>query len=205
MLKQNMSRHLDTFFESFIKNIQSADFDTAFANSMELLHNGEPSTSLSRLSFRDTVLMRDTLHQGRFVEEERNGEVYEVFILNNPIDSLRSIVADTRISEVIRQEIAELFGFNFRAAQAVSAERADNVNPADEESKLISKDYFWGTWTLIYSCGKVEIITEKQIEEDPEARRKVNQPVSGGFPAAAPSTGTHSASPSISVTSGVSI
>jgi hypothetical protein len=85
------------------------------------------------------------------------------------------------------------------------ADKTDNVNPDGEESELISKDYFWGTWTLIYSCGKVEIITEKQLEEDPEARRKVNEPVSGGFPGVASNTGTKTASPSISVASGVSL
>jgi hypothetical protein len=133
LLKQSISRYLDTFFETFINNIQSMDFDTAFANSITF-------------------------------------------------------------SELVRRELAGLTGF-----ERISTEKANNVNPDDEESELISKDYFWGIWTLIYSCGKVEIITEKQMEEDPEARRKVNEPVSGGFPVTASSTGTKTTSPSISV------
>jgi len=40
-LKQNMARHLDNFFEVFIKSIQNTDFDTAFANGMEGLGSGE--------------------------------------------------------------------------------------------------------------------------------------------------------------------
>jgi len=36
-LKQNMARHLDAFFEAFIKNIQTADFDVAFANAITKL------------------------------------------------------------------------------------------------------------------------------------------------------------------------
>ena len=112
-LKQNMSRHLDSFFETFIKSIQSADFETAFASSMEVLNDGE-STSLANLSFRDTVLIRDTLHQGRFVEEERNGDTFDVFVFNRPINSLRSIVGDTRISEAVRRELSELMGFMWR-------------------------------------------------------------------------------------------
>ncbi|MCL1862481.1 MAG: hypothetical protein FWF78_02825 [Defluviitaleaceae bacterium] len=37
-LRQNTERHLDNFFERFIKSIQSSDFDTAFANTMESLN-----------------------------------------------------------------------------------------------------------------------------------------------------------------------
>jgi hypothetical protein len=112
-LKQNMSRHLDSFFETFIKSIQSADFGTAFSNSMDLLNESE-SRSLSNLSFRDTVLIRDALHQGRFVEEERNGETFDVFVFNRPINSIMAIVSDTQISEVVRRELSELMGFTWR-------------------------------------------------------------------------------------------
>jgi hypothetical protein len=112
-LKQNMTRHLDTFFELFIKSIQSEDFDAAFSSSMETLNAGE-SRSLSDMSFRDTALIRDILHQGRFEEEERNGEVYEVFIFNRPIDSLRQAAANTNISGLVRGELAGLFGFSTR-------------------------------------------------------------------------------------------
>jgi hypothetical protein len=107
-LKQNITRHLDTFFEIFIKNIQSANFDTAFANSMETLSSGE-SRSLSDMSFRDTVLIRDILHQGRFEEEERNGDIFDVFTFNRPIDSLRQAAANTNISDLVRRELANLW------------------------------------------------------------------------------------------------
>jgi hypothetical protein len=112
-LKQNMTRHLDTFFELFIKSIQSEDFDAAFASSMETLNAGE-SRSLSDISFRDTALIRDILHQGRFEEEERNGEIFEVFTFNRPIDSLRQAVANANVSDLVRRELADLFGFNAR-------------------------------------------------------------------------------------------
>jgi len=108
-LQQNMSRHLDNFFENFIKSIQSEDFDTAFSNSMSALNENRTS-SLSNLSFRDTVLIRDTLHQGRFVEEERNGETFDVFVFNRPINSIRSIVANSQVSEGVRRGLAELMG-----------------------------------------------------------------------------------------------
>ena len=115
-LKQNMTRHLDTFFEVFIKSIQSADFDVAFASSMETL-NASESRSLSDMSFRDTVLIRDILHQGRFEEEERNGEIFEIFTFNRPIDSLRQAAVNTNISNLIQRELADLFGFDIRIAE----------------------------------------------------------------------------------------
>jgi hypothetical protein len=60
--KHNMSRHIDAFFETFIKSIQGDDFDSAFASSMEKL-NSDESRSLSDMSFRDAVAIRDTLMQ----------------------------------------------------------------------------------------------------------------------------------------------
>jgi archaellum component FlaC len=106
ILKQNMTRHLNTFFETFIKNIQSADFDSAFSDSMETLNSGE-SRSLSDMSFRDTALIRDILHPWRFEEEERDGEVIK------PVDSLRQAIYNTNISNLVRQELADLLGKGF--------------------------------------------------------------------------------------------
>ena len=107
-LKQNKIRHLNNFFEAFIKSIKSADFDTAFANTIESINSGE-SQSLSNMSFRDTVLLRDILHQGSFAKEERNGESHEVFIFTQPSVSLRQAITNTNISSVVRQELANLF------------------------------------------------------------------------------------------------
>ena len=109
-LKDNMLRHLDTFFETFIKSIQSNNFEAAFASSMDILNNTE-STSLANISFRDTVAIRNTLNQGR-LEENEEGE--KVFILNSRIHSMQMVVADTGISETIRRELAELLGFRWR-------------------------------------------------------------------------------------------
>jgi hypothetical protein len=110
LLKQNMIRHLDSFFEIFIESIQNNDFDSAFAGSIEKVSNGE-SRSLSDVSFSDTVAIRDTLMQGRYEKDENDNDV---FIFNKPINSIRSITAGTRISEVIRRELTELIGFAWR-------------------------------------------------------------------------------------------
>jgi hypothetical protein len=107
-----MTRHIDTFFEIFIKNMQSENFDTVFANSMDKLNNSE-SRSLSNMSFRDTVAIRELL-QGR-IEQDENDNDREVFIFNRPSNSLRTIVNDARISESIRRELAELMGFTLRS------------------------------------------------------------------------------------------
>ena len=112
-LKDNMLRHLDTFFETFIKSIQSNNFETAFASSMDILGSTK-STSLANMSFRDTVAIRDALNQGR-LEENEEGE--KVFILNSRIHSMRMVVADTNISETIRRELAELLGFRWRESR----------------------------------------------------------------------------------------
>ena len=105
-LQQSMARHLDAFFETFIKNVQSADFDTVFAGSMETLMASE-SRSLSDMSFRDTSLIRDALFQGRFERDEYDNEV---FIVQSPATSLRQVVSNLSISSVIRRELADLLG-----------------------------------------------------------------------------------------------
>jgi hypothetical protein len=110
-----MVRHLDTFFKTFIKSIQSSDFDTAFSNSLDTLNESE-STSMSSLSFRDSILMRDTMFQGhtRSERDDETGEYRDVFIVSRPSHSLRMIVGDDRIAESVRREIADLMGFRWR-------------------------------------------------------------------------------------------
>lgn len=132
-LQQNMERHLDSFFEKFIKNIQAADFDSAFTSTMDSL-NASDSQSLSDVSFRDTALIRDTLMQGRYEEEVRDGETVSVFIFNKPINSLRQLVADTNVSEIIRRELAGLFGFNIPTP--TEADSSQSVNPATQHNAV---------------------------------------------------------------------
>ena len=114
-LKHNMVRHLDNFFKIFIKNIQSSDFDTAFNNSLDALNESE-STSMSSLSFHDSILMRDTMFQGhtRSERDDETGEDRDVFIVNRPAHSFRVIAGDDRITELVRREIANLMGFRWR-------------------------------------------------------------------------------------------
>ena len=107
-LQQNMERHLDNFFEKFLKSIQSEDFDTAFRNTMESL-NASDSRSLSDMSFLDTALIRDALMQGRHEEEERDADTVSVFIFNRSINSIKKVMADANLSDVIRRELANLF------------------------------------------------------------------------------------------------
>jgi len=114
-LKQNMTRHIDTFFETFIKSIQSEDFDTAFASSMNKMNESE-SRSLSNMSFRDAVQIFDMLRQGRVENVEnrdKTGDDY-VFIFNRPSNSLRSIIFNRSVSEVIRMEVAGLMRIAWR-------------------------------------------------------------------------------------------
>ena len=109
-LQENMVRHFDTFFETFIKGMQSMDFEAAFANSMDRLNNTQ-SSSLAHMSFRDVVTIHDTLSQGR-TEEDAEGR--KVFIKRNPITSIRMAIADNSISETVRRELADIMGFAWR-------------------------------------------------------------------------------------------
>jgi len=112
--QQNMMRHFNTFFETFIKGIQSEDFDIAFSNSISALDKVE-TRSLSNMSFRDSLQIWDTLQRGRIQQtEDENGAVNEVFIRNNFAHSLRVIAGNGNIGQSAREEIADLMGFRWR-------------------------------------------------------------------------------------------
>ena len=107
MVQDNMLRHMDTFFEDFIRSIQTQDFQTAFDSSMERLLNGE-SRSLENISYSDAVRMKNTISQWHTITDEHGNE--EGRLVRNET-SFRAIIRDDSISEVIRREIANLLGF----------------------------------------------------------------------------------------------
>lgn len=107
MLQDNLIRHMDSFFENFISNIKSQDFQTAFDSSMERLLNGE-SQSLRNISYRDVVTMKNTISQWYTITNEHNTE--EGRLVRHDV-SFRAIIRDDNISEVIRREIANLLGW----------------------------------------------------------------------------------------------
>jgi len=67
----NMLRHMDAFFISFIEYAKDNDFDTAFGNSMAHLNAAE-TTSLEEISFTDMLKIVETL-QNRAVEFDDEG------------------------------------------------------------------------------------------------------------------------------------
>ncbi|MCL2564639.1 MAG: hypothetical protein FWE24_02360 [Defluviitaleaceae bacterium] len=151
-LQQNMMRHLDIFFEIFIHNIQSSDFDTAFTHTMETLAASE-STSLSDMSFRDMVLIRDTLFEGRYeLDEDGN----EVFILNNPADSIFNVIRNTDISHAIRRELADSLGFNHLHVPTKEqvAERARLI--AEHETAMANREPVMPQFSHTINLGTAE-------------------------------------------------
>ena len=112
-LMENMIRHMNTFFESFIKGMQGMDFEAAFSSSMDRL-NSTQSSSLANMSFRDVVTIREALSQGH-IEEDADGR--KVFITRNPITSIRMAIADISISETVRRELADIMGFEWRGGR----------------------------------------------------------------------------------------
>ena len=105
----NMKRHMSNFFEKFINNIQSMDFDTAFSKSMEPILNSE-TTSLDCISYLDILRWYDAQNEGYSRFRQVWGlppEFGENFILW----SFHTFVNDKNASEVLRREIAILLGF----------------------------------------------------------------------------------------------
>jgi len=113
-IQQSMTRHMNTFFETFIKSIQSDNIETAFSNSINALESSE-TRSLSNMSFRDTLQIWDTLNRGRIQRtEDKSGNWHDTFIRNSPNHSLRVISGNRNITDSVRREIADLMGFRWR-------------------------------------------------------------------------------------------
>ena len=108
-IQNSLTRGMNVFFENFIREIESGDFQSAFDSSMETAKSGE-SQSLENMSFADAVRMRDTISRWEEVEDKENERT--VGRLQNLNTSFWSISRDENISLILRREIADLLGFN---------------------------------------------------------------------------------------------
>jgi hypothetical protein len=101
---KNMSGHVDMFYESFIKNLETMDFETAYAESMDLLNNSE-SKSAEDISYSDMVLIRDTMMSKDEVLDEDGKPVEHKY--NTLEEALRAMTSNEKITETIRQDIID--------------------------------------------------------------------------------------------------
>jgi hypothetical protein len=99
---RGMNRHIDRFYESFIKNIESGDFETAYSESLSLLTDSQ-SNSAGDISYNDMLLIRGTMMDQVIDEEGKNAEQkYSDFG-----EVLNAIAGNDEISEIIRQAITD--------------------------------------------------------------------------------------------------
>ena len=113
-IKESMMRGLDTFFENFIRSIQNQDFQSAFDSSMETAKGGE-SRSLAEMSFADAIRIKDTISYSTVREDEDGNKTAKLRDINT---SFWMISRDESISQIIRNEIAELLGLSVRTTSA---------------------------------------------------------------------------------------
>ena len=113
-IKESMTRGIDTFFENFIRNMQNQDFQSAFENSMEKAKSGE-SRSLAEMSFADAVRIRDIISYSTVHEDVEGNKTARLRDINT---SFWMVSRDENISQIIRNEIAELLGLSVRTTSA---------------------------------------------------------------------------------------
>jgi hypothetical protein len=115
-LHENLLRHTNTFFESFINSIRTSDFETAFGESMALLKSSE-TTSLNDISYSDMMLIMDATNKIT-VERDSEGSLSSRLFYNSAEEAFRALVNDDSISIIVRKAIAERFNFAIIQAQA---------------------------------------------------------------------------------------
>jgi len=130
-LQDSMTKHMDTFFESFINNIKNQDFQTAFDGSMGQLLSGE-SQSLTDMSFGDAVRIKDRI--STWYTQNAGGDNETVQMVRHNV-SFMSIVGDESISEVVRREIAALLGIDFTRPDTTAAVQAAATSGVTNETE----------------------------------------------------------------------
>ena len=104
--QDNLSRHVNTFYKSFINSIQTNDYDIAFQESMSLLKS-EETTSYNEISYTDMVHIMDVLNNIP-IEFDENGTPTKMRY-NSADQSFRELIKDESVPYSVRKAIADIF------------------------------------------------------------------------------------------------
>ncbi|HHY75055.1 MAG TPA: hypothetical protein GX497_17915 [Bacillus bacterium] len=104
--RENLLRHVNTFYEGFIKSIQTNDFNTAFQESMSILKNSE-TTSYNEISYPDMVHIMDVISN---VPTEFDEQGIPIKMRYSAADeSFKALIEDERVPYSVRKAIADIF------------------------------------------------------------------------------------------------
>jgi len=106
--RDNLSRHVDTFYESFISSIKTNDYDTAFQESISLL-KGEETSSYNEISYTDMLYIMDVI-TNKAIEFNENGTPTKMRY-SSADQPFRELINDERISYSVRKSIADIFNY----------------------------------------------------------------------------------------------
>lgn len=112
--RDNLLRHVNTFYESFINSIQTNDYETAFNESMSLLKSSE-TTSYNEISYSDMVRIMDVINNVG-IEFDEHGTPTKMRY-DTADQSFRELVKDDSIPYSVRKTIAETFNFYIKPEQ----------------------------------------------------------------------------------------
>ncbi len=104
--RDNLSRHVNTFYKSFINSIQTNDYDIAFQESMSLLKS-EETTSYNEISYTDLVHIMDVLNNIP-IEFDENGTPTKMRY-HSADQSFRELIKNERVPYSVRKSIADIF------------------------------------------------------------------------------------------------
>ena len=104
--RDNLLRHVNIFYKSFINSIQTNDYDIAFQGSMSLLESGE-TISYNEISYTDMVHIMDVLNNIP-MEFDENGTPTKMRY-NSADQSFRELIKDEIIPYSVRKVIANIF------------------------------------------------------------------------------------------------
>lgn len=118
----NLSRHVNTFYESFINSIQTNDYDIAFQESMSLLKNEETS-SYNEISYTDMIHIMDVI-DNKPIEFDENG-IPTKMRYNSADQSFRELIKDESVPYSVRKAITDIF--NLYKKNEEQQERMENL------------------------------------------------------------------------------
>ncbi|HZK27701.1 MAG TPA: hypothetical protein VFD00_09225 [Thermoclostridium sp.] len=129
--RDNLSRHVNTFYENFINSIQTNDYDTAFQESMSLLKSSK-TTSYNEISYTDMVRIMDVLNNIP-IEFDENGTPAKMRYTSAD-QSFRELIKYEGVSYSVRKAIADIF--NFYIENEEQQEKMEEIDKTTASNQL---------------------------------------------------------------------
>ena len=107
--RNNLLRHVNTFYETFISSIQANDYNTAFQDSMSLLKSGG-TVSYNEISYPDMVSIMDIINNIP-TEFDQHGTPTKMRY-SSAEQSFRELIKYDTLPYHVRKEIADIFNYS---------------------------------------------------------------------------------------------